>query len=241
MAGKSFEKDKIFQQIGATTNKAILKGWNKIGFLVRVTTKISDSQGSLLVNMARQTVNFYLKNNNRIKPNNFFLSQFQEKKGVFVTLKKHFDSDNDLRGCIGFINPDIPLAESLIEATLSAAFSDPRFEPLTFQELDKVIFEVSVLTPPKILKVSSPKSYVSKIKIGLDGLIISWKHGDGLLLPQVPIEQGWSVEEYLANACMKAGAKPDIWLQTDTKIFTFQVEIFSEVLPNGSITQKNLV
>ena len=89
-----------------------------------------------------------------------------------------------------------------------AATQDPRFSPVDKKELADIVFEVSILTPPVEIKVQNPVEYLNVIKIGRDGLILTWRDGSGLLLPQVPVELKWDTEEYLANLCYKAGAPP---------------------------------
>jgi hypothetical protein len=103
-----------------------------------------------------------------------------------------------------------------------------------------VVFEVSVLTPPELIKVSKTNEYPSKIKIGEDGLIVERGMFKGLLLPQVPVEWGWDEEEFLCQCCIKAGLPPDNWLLKDTKIYKFQAIIFEEEKPNGEVKRKIL-
>jgi len=111
---------------------------------------------------------------------------------------------------------------------------------MTFDELDHVVFEVSVLTPPEPIKVENPSEYPSKIKIGRDGLIVERGFFKGLLLPQVPVEWRWDEEEFLCQCCMKAGLPPDCWLVKETKIYRFQAIIFEELSPKGEIVRKEL-
>jgi uncharacterized protein (TIGR00296 family) len=111
---------------------------------------------------------------------------------------------------------------------------------MTVEELDKVVFEVSVLTPPEPVSVNNPKDYLNKIKVGEDGLIIEHGYRKGLLLPQVPIEWGWCEEEFLCQCCIKAGLPPDSWLTKDTKISKFKAIIFEEQTPKGEIIRLNL-
>ncbi|MDQ3562358.1 MAG: TIGR00296 family protein [Thermoproteota archaeon] len=158
-----------------------------------------------------------------------------EKAGVFVTVNYVTTSRKEyLRGCIGFPLPENPLYQGVIEAAVAAATEDPRFPPLDMQELDNIIFEISVLTPPQQI-TASPAGYGKEIQIGRDGLILHWRFGSGLLLPQVPVEFKWDVEEYLANICYKAGAPPDVWLDPTTKLYKFQATVFKEVEPKGEV------
>jgi len=202
---------------------------------------LTDSEGEFLVRIARQAIETYLKENRRITPPENSDNKLREKRGVFVTLNKMKGDSKDLRGCIGFPTPEVPLIEGVIDAAVSSAFEDPRFEPVSPDEIAHLTVEVSVLTPPEIMKVSSPKEYPSKIQVGSDGLIIRWQMGSGLLLPQVPREYGWDAEEFLCHACMKAGGPPDLWLIPHTKIYTFQAEVFEETVPNGKIIRKELI
>jgi uncharacterized protein len=161
--------------------------------------------------------------------------------GLFVTLNcLDTNSQEQLRGCIGFPLAEKSLYHSIIDASIAAATQDPRFPPITKEEMARVIFEVSILTPPAEIKVQDPRQYLEAIKIGRDGLILKWEHGSGLLLPQVPVELGWDAEEYLANLCYKAGAPPDTWLVPFTKLYSFQACIYKEVKPKGEIIKVTL-
>ena len=192
---------------------------------------ISVIEGAELVRLARIAVEKYLQESVMIKPEKEML----EKAGIFVTLNYVNTSKKEyLRGCIGFPLPEKPLNQGVIEAAIAAATEDPRFPPLDRQELDNIIFEVSVLTPPQEIR-AGPSDYGKEIEIGRDGLILQWRFGSGLLLPQVPIELKWDVEEYLANICYKAGAPPDVWLDPTSKLYKFQAAVFKEAEPKGKI------
>ena len=192
---------------------------------------ISLIEGAQLVRLARIAVEKYLQESVIIKSER----DTQEKTGVFVTLNYVTTSRKEyLRGCIGFPLPEKPLYQGVVEAAIAAATEDPRFPPLDMQELDNIIFEISVLAPPEQITVS-PANYGKEIQIGRDGLILHWRFGSGLLLPQVPVELKWDVEEYLANICYKAGAPPDVWLDANSKLYKFQATVFKEVEPKGEI------
>jgi len=160
--------------------------------------------------------------------------------GVFVTINSLRKGDKELRGCIGYPYPTEPLTQAVIQSTISAATQDPRFHPLSIDELDKVVFEVSILTPPTIIEVRNPKEYPSKVRIGEDGLIAERGMYKGLLLPQVPVEWKWDQEEFLCQCCIKAGLSPDSWLLKGTKLYKFQAIIFEEETPKGAIRRKAL-
>ncbi len=160
-------------------------------------------------------------------------SKFSEKRGVFVTLKYH--KTEELRGCIGFPYPEFPLWEAVYLSAREAAFNDPRFPPLKKEEYKGIIFEISILTPPKRLEVKDPREYLEKIKIGRDGLIVRYGSFSGLLLPQVPVEEGWDVEKFLDFTCWKAGLPFKSWLDRRVEVYTFQAEVWREKEPFGDI------
>jgi hypothetical protein len=111
---------------------------------------------------------------------------------------------------------------------------------MSADELSRVTFEVSVLTLPLKLSVKTPYEYREKVVIGRDGVIFSWRGGSGLLLPQVPVEEGWDVDTYLSYACMKAGATPDMWLEKGVEVLTFRAVVFEEEVPSGPVKRKRL-
>lgn len=191
-------------------------------------------QGKKLVRLARETIINYLRSGKfEIKP----LDEFKEKRGVFVSI--HTFPTHKLRGCVGFPYQDYPLYEALQRAAIESAFRDTRFPPLKQEELNKVVFEVSVLTKPTLIKVKNPKEYLNKIKIGKDGLIMEHGLRKGLLLPQVATEYKLSVQSFLEHLCLKAGLLPDFWLDPKTKIYKFQAQVFAEKEPCGKIIFKS--
>jgi len=134
--------------------------------------------------------------------------------------------------------PDKKLSHGIIDAAISAATEDPRFSPVKTNELNDIVFEVTVLTPPVEIDVSDPTEYLEKIKVGRDGLIIRHSFSSGLLLPQVPVEYGWNVEEFLQHTCEKAGLSRDTWKNESVKIEKFEGIIFKEETPNGAIARE---
>ena len=141
-----------------------------------------------------------------------------EKRGAFVTLKKH----GELRGCIGYVIPIKPLYITVWEVAKEAALNDPRFPPVTEEELPFLTYEVSALSP--LYKVSS----LDEIKIGRDGLLMKKGLYSGLLLPQVPVEEGWNLTEFLAYTCLKAGLSPDCYKDPLVEIYRFEAEVFGD-------------
>jgi uncharacterized protein (TIGR00296 family) len=198
---------------------------------------ISEKDGQILVKTARMVVTDYLKNGSKTELGKKFQEDFSFNSGVFVTLNNPLG----LRGCIGYPLPDKKLFNALEEAAISAATEDPRFPPVKFEELDSITFEVTVLTPPTKIEVSDSQEYLSKIKIGQDGLIVKYGYNSGLLLPQVPVEYGWNEKEFLEYTCEKAGLPKEYWQKEDVEILKFEGIVFKEKDPNGEIIQEKLL
>lgn len=187
------------------------------------TNYLTHEEGQLLIKLARENISTYLKGGEFSQPNHL-PEKFYEHLGVFVTLS----INSNLRGCIGYPEPYMPLIEGLLDVSIAAALEDPRFNPLSLKELDNVQIEVSVLTKPTIITIDNYEDYFSLIKVGRDGLIIENAYHRGLLLPQVPVEQKWDVKTYLENLCYKAGLHQNSWKDEETKIYSFQAQIFNE-------------
>ena len=197
-------------------------------------TQLSDSDGVVLVKTARKAVTKFLSNGNRMKLESDLEEKFSFNSGVFVTL----NNPDGLRGCIGFPMPEKKLSHAIVEGAIAAATEDPRFPSVKTNELNDIVFEVTVLTPPVEIDVSDPMEYLEKIKVGRDGLIIRHSFSSGLLLPQVPVEYGWNVEEFLQHTCEKAGLSRDTWKNENVKIEKFEGIIFKEETPNGVIVRE---
>ncbi|MEM3737631.1 MAG: TIGR00296 family protein [Candidatus Bathyarchaeia archaeon] len=201
---------------------------------------LTDEEGALLVRLARAAITEYLLNKRRLKPPGDVPNKLKTECGVFVTLNKITDEGMELRGCIGYPEAILPLAEATIDSAFNAAFRDPRFHPLTVEELDRILVEVSVLTPLQLIEAKNPKDYPRQVRIGEDGLVVERGGFRGLLLPQVPVEWRWDEEEFLSNCCMKAGLTPDSWLLNGTKVYKFQAIIFMEETPKGAVKRVSL-
>jgi len=179
---------------------------------------LTDIQKQKLLNIARETLEYYLSGR-ELPPIEEDDPALQERRGVFVTLKKH----GELRGCIGYIEGIEPLAKAVRDMAIQSATSDPRFPPVNYKDLKDIKIEISVLTPLKKIKDTG------EIVLGRDGVIVKKGYRQGVFLPQVAEETGWSKEEFLSNLCMyKAGLPPDAWKKGDIEIYTFQAEVFSE-------------
>ncbi len=172
----------------------------------------------LLLQLARKTIeNHFQKRDYDLEK---IPAEFQEKRGVFVTL--HLDGQ--LRGCIGNIEPIKSIYEGVKENALNAAFHDPRFSKLTEGELKKVHLEISVLTPPRKLEYRSSEELLSKLT-GKEGVILEKNHHRATFLPQV-WEDLPDKEEFLGHLSLKAGLNPEVW--KEAKIYVYQAEVFGE-------------
>ena len=146
----------------------------------------------------------------------------KEKKGVFVTLT----INGQLRGCIGTIQPIMPLYEAVIKNAVSAAYSDPRFPPLTKEEAAELKIEISVLTEPVKLNYNNPADLLKKLNHE-QGIILKKGFSTATFLPQV-WEDLPDKEQFLANLCLKANLSPEAWKESDIEIYIYKVEKFSE-------------
>jgi len=176
---------------------------------------MNQKERSFALKTARSAVELWVREGKRFKPAGT-PKPFLDERGCFVTLTKY----GELRGCIGYPEPVMPLIDALVGAAISAC-RDPRFPPLDVSELKKVKIEISVLTKPKPIRPAD-------VKVGQDGLIIKRGFCSGLLLPQVATEHGWSREEFLSQTCVKAGLQPGAWKEKGTEILAFRAEVFSE-------------
>jgi hypothetical protein len=139
-------------------------------------------------------------------------------RGAFVTLKEH----GDLRGCIGYMSPMKPLAETVRDVAAYAALEDRRFPPVSEGELGILEYEISVLSP--LRKVED----INQIHVGQHGLLIRKGDYEGVLLPQVPTEEGWNRNTFLEQVCVKAGLPQQAWKDEDADLFMFTALVFAE-------------
>jgi len=204
----------------------------------KLSLELSLEEGKFLVQFARKAVEEYLKSRKRIQASENISEKLLQPCGVFVTINTIRNGEKELRGCIGYPYPTTPLVQAVIESAISSATQDPRFYPLSLSELDNVVFEVSVLTPPQLIEAKKSSEYPSKVKVGKDGLIVERGMFKGLLLPQVPVECNWDCEEFLCQCCIKAGLPADNWLLDGTRIYKFQAIIFEEEKPKGEVRYK---
>ena len=202
-----------------------------------MTHAFSDEDGIFLVNLARRTVDDIVKNRQKFEVPDDTPTHLRNKSGVFVTLNTVSETQVNLRGCIGRPYPSFPLVEATIDSAVDSAVNDPRFPSVTPRELDSIIVDLSVLTPPRKIKYSKPEELLDLVKVGRDGLIASKGGFRGLLLPQVPVDWKWNTKEFLEHTCNKAGLPVDMWKDPETEFMSFQAEIFGEENPRGNIVR----
>jgi len=182
---------------------------------------LTQDEKKYLLRLARETIKSLLEGENPESKSTYeelSSKTLEENRGVFVTLHKN---EHELRGCIGYILPMMPLKQAVIENARNSAFRDPRFSPLKKEELDKIKIEISVLSVPE--KISG----ISDFRIGIDGIILKKGHNQAVFLPQVAPEQGWDAEMTMQYLSMKAGLSPNAWKDGST-LETFQAEVFGE-------------
>ncbi len=195
----------------------------------------TDEEGEIAVRAARAVIEAFVRREPLPEIN--FPPSFDKPAGAFTTINTYPGAM--LRGCIGYPGPYFPLKEAIVRSAREAT-RDPRFYPLGEEELDRVVIEVSILTPPRLIEVKNPKEYLGKIKIGRDGLIIQKGAYRGLLLPQVPVDERWDVETFLNYTCIKAGLPEGCWKDKKTMVFAFTGEVFEEESPRGNVVRKRL-
>jgi uncharacterized protein (TIGR00296 family) len=182
---------------------------------------LTDDEGSMAVRSARAAIENAvakrMKNSQNLPP------VFNEKRGVFVTLTKR----GNLRGCIGFPYPVMPLGEAIVHAAGAAALEDPRFPPVTKDEIASLSLEVTILTVPEPL-LGEPAKRPEQVIVGKHGLIVRGMGTSGLLLPQVATDYGWDTKTFLDQTCMKAGLSGQCWTSKNVEVLTFEGQIFSE-------------
>ncbi len=177
---------------------------------------MTEKNQELLLKTARESIQSRLENRApRYKQPS---PDLLEPYGAFVTLH----TNGRLRGCIGTLEASDPLFEAVKDLSASSAFRDPRFPPLAVNELEELNIEISVLTP--LEKVNS----IEEIEVGTHGLYAKQGLRAGVLLPQVPVEQGWNRDEFLNHTCRKAGLSPDAWRSGEVDFYSFTAVIFRE-------------
>ncbi|MCB2199593.1 AmmeMemoRadiSam system protein A [bacterium] len=183
---------------------------------------LTETQQVFLLQLAWQAVQAATRWDDRPEVPSNLEPRLRQKQGAFVTLHGR---EQKLRGCIGYMESHLPLAETVTMAAHAAASRDPRFQPVRSEELDELEIEISVLST--LREVASSDELV----IGRDGLVVSDGRQRGLLLPQVAVKQGWSIEQFLGETCRKAGLPFDCWKESRVLVQRFSAEIFSAPAP----------
>jgi AmmeMemoRadiSam system protein A len=189
---------------------------------------LSEAQGQLLVKLARQTLMQRLGKQipqNEIDSLNAALTNscFSSSCGTFVTLT----IDGQLRGCIGNLTSSESLVSGVRRNAINAAFHDPRFTPLTVQELEQVEIEVSILSEPQPLNYSDGADLLGKLRPNIDGVILRKDFASATFLPQV-WEQLPQPQDFLTHLSLKAGLASDAWQNPELEVSTYQVQYFAE-------------
>ena len=206
-------------EVTGSQDKAV--GYSAIVFTKPVENKeipLDSEEKKELLRIAKQAVETFVmkKEVSQIKNS---LPALEKPLGAFVTLKK----SGELRGCGGRFEPDIPLYQVVIQIAISTAAHDPRFTPVTKEELPLLEYEISVLSPLK------PVKSADEIEIGKDGVQIIQGSHSGVFLPQVATELNWDKDTFLNTLCSeKAGLPKDCWKNPETHISTFTAQVFSE-------------
>ena len=169
------------------------------------------------IELARWTLNSYVKGLSNVPQPELTDLYFNEKAGVFVTLKK----DGMLRGCIGIIQPTDILTRNIITSTRNSALNDQRFPPVRSEEVDELEIEVSILS---LLR----ESKLEDIEIGKHGLIVEGNGKSAVYLPQVATEIGWTFDQWLDSLCDKANLPTRYWTEKEAKFKTFTAQIINE-------------
>ena len=180
---------------------------------------LNNGQKKALLDAARQTIEAFVKDKKVLEFGSSD-ARLSAKEGAFVTITKH----GQLRGCIGHIIGDAPLLSTVRDMAVAAASQDPRFPPVTPDELKDIEVEVSVLSMPR--KISDP---VTEIQLGTHGVIVSRGFNKGIFLPQVATETGWGLDKFMGELCsQKAGLPSDCWKDKSTTVEVFTADVFSE-------------
>ncbi|MFH1187500.1 MAG: AmmeMemoRadiSam system protein A [bacterium] len=180
--------------------------------------ELNNKEQNIALQIARQSIAAIFDNKD-YQPQVKDYPIFKTKRGVFVTLRK----DGGLRGCIGTFDESKPLAQTIQEMAVSAAFADPRFNQLSAAELDEIKIEISVLSPME--NIDDP----GMIETGKHGVYVQKGSKGGVYLPQVASEEGWNREQFLSHLCEhKAGIGRDSWRDGSAQIYIFTAQVFQE-------------
>ncbi len=187
--------------------------------------QISEEEGKALVYLARKAIKEYLRDGIIIDLKDVPYENWKKKGASFVTLENRYTGQ--LRGCIGSILPVQPLYKDVIRNAIAAATQDPRFPPVTYEELPDIRVKVSVLSFPEPLPYKDPQDLLNKIEPFKDGLILKYGNNQGTFLPDVWEELPDKVQ-FMSHLCLKAGLPQDCWLTLPVEIYRYRTKVFSE-------------
>ena len=179
--------------------------------------ELSGEDRRLLLRVAREAIVAHLEGRDYRPPEGS--PAVREARAAFVSL--HRREDDDLRGCVGVMESEEPLAVNVARMAVAAATHDGRFAAVTRDELPGLVLEISVLGPMRAVRPE-------EVEVGRDGLLVSCAGRRGVLLPQVPVEHGWDRETFLDRTCGKAGLPADAWRRPDASLLAFAAEVFGE-------------
>jgi len=186
---------------------------------------ITPQERKILLSQARESITAELEGRKPVysEPVPGNESSLEKPCGAFVSLHiTNQAGEKNLRGCIGRMSANLPLIETVRLMAREAAFGDPRFPSLKQQELERCHIEISALSPMSICP--DPR----QVKVGVHGLYLIRNGRSGVLLPQVPVEQGWNLDQYLDYICIKAGLPSGSYEAVDAQLFTFTAVVFGE-------------
>ena len=189
---------------------------------VAAAGELTAEEGQALLRAARESIAAHFQKRRPQLP--AATGGLAETRGAFVTLHGR---DRELRGCVGLMQSDRSLLQTVARMAVASATEDGRFEPVTEAELPGLVIEISALGP---LEPIRPE----EVEIGTHGLLISYSGCRGVLLPQVPVEHGWDCETFLAHTCRKAGLPADTWRKPGVELKGFTATVFSEPVPEHS-------
>ena len=178
--------------------------------------ELTDAERQALLRAARESLAGHFQGRRPALPS--ATVALAEHRGAFVTLHR---GDGELRGCVGQMRSDRPLLETVARMAVAAAVEDGRFEPVAEAELDQLSIEISALSP---LEPIRPED----VEVGRHGLLIGKGGRRGVLLPQVPGEQGWDRETFLVHTCRKAGLPDDAWKEPGVELLAFTADVFRD-------------
>jgi AmmeMemoRadiSam system protein B/AmmeMemoRadiSam system protein A len=182
---------------------------------------LGEHEKSELLALARKSVEYAVKEKKAYEPPASSSESLNQERGAFVTLKE----SGELRGCVGYTSAMKPLYMTVRDTATFAALRDSRFQPVSAGELGQLDYEISVLSPLRRVRD------IREIKVGEHGLLMKNGIYEGLLLPQVPVEQKWDRQTFLEETCAKAGMPSKCWKDENTDIFMFTAVVFGETRP----------